>query len=69
MQWQAEKMCSQHGGYDLSVERFKHGYACDQSNDTWKWRVINSGVVVSQGTAVDLDSAQKMAEQNLPLNQ
>lgn len=69
MEWQPEKMCSQHGGYDLSVERFKNGYHCEQATDTWKWRVINSGVIVSQGTSIDLEAAKKMAEQNLPLNQ
>lgn len=68
MEWQPEKMCSQKDGYDLSVERFKHGFACDQSNDSWKWRVINSGVVVSQGTSTDLAAAQAMAEKNIPLN-
>lgn len=68
MEWQAEKMCTQRGAYDLSVERFKHGYHCQQSNDTWKWRIINSGVIVSQGVAKDLTAAQEMAEKNLPMN-
>lgn len=68
MEWTPEKMCSTHGDYDLLVERFKNGYECEQSHDTWKWRVIHSGVIISQGTSIDLESARKMAESNLPLN-
>jgi len=68
MEWHPEKMCTQKGDYDLRVERYKHGYECDNSSGGWKWAIISSGVVVSQGTSNDLASAQKMAEQNLPLN-
>lgn len=68
MEWQPEKMCSAIGDYDLLVERLKHDYHCQQENDSWKWRVIHSGVVLSQGVTGDLPTAQKMAESNLPLN-
>ncbi len=68
MHWQPEKMCSTAGEYDLLIERFKHGYECEQKHATWKWRVIHSGVVLSQGTTADMESAQKMAESNLPLS-
>jgi hypothetical protein len=68
MDWQPEKLCSAVGEYDLLIERFKHGYQCEQSNDTWKWRVIHSGVILSQGTSADIATAQKMAESNVPLN-
>lgn len=69
MEWQPEKMCSSAGEYDLLVERFKNGYECEQKNDTWKWRVIHSGVVLAQGMTADVESAQKLAESNIPLNQ
>ena len=68
MDWQPEKMCSTAGEYDLLIERFKQGYQCEQKNDTWKWRVIHSGVILSQGTAPDIEAAQKLAETNVPLN-
>ena len=68
MDWQAEKLCSTVGNYDLLIERFKHGYQCEQAKDTWKWRVIHSGVVLSQGISPDVETAQKMAESNVPLN-
>lgn len=68
MEWQAEKLCSVSGDYDLLVERFKNGYQCEQTTDTWKWRVIHSGVVLAQGISADVDAAQKMAESNVPLN-
>lgn len=61
-------MCSTAGDYDLLVERFKHGYHCEQKSDSWKWRIIRSGVIMSQGTAADVEAAQKMAESNVPLN-
>lgn len=67
MDWKAEKLCSTAGDYDLLIERFKHGYQCEQKNDSWKWRVIRSGVILSQGVAVDQEHAQKLAESNLPL--
>jgi hypothetical protein len=69
MEWQPEKMCSTAGDYNLLVERFKNGYECEQTNDTWRWRVIHSGVVMAQGTTIDVESAQKLAESNVPLNQ
>lgn len=68
MEWQPEKMCSSKGEYDLLVERFKNGYHCEQTNQSWKWRIIRSGVVISQGVSDNLDTARKMAESNLPLN-
>lgn len=68
MDWQPEKLCSTVGDYDLLIERLKHGYQCQQTNDTWKWRVIHSGVILSQGTSADIETAQKMAESNVPLN-
>jgi len=68
MDWQAEKLCKTAGDYDLLVERFKHGYQCAQSTSTWKWRVIHSGVVLSQGTSEDAEAARKMAESKIPLN-
>lgn len=68
MEWTTEKLCTSAGKYDLLVERMKHGYQCEQANDTWKWRVIHSGVTLSQGVSHDVKSAQKMAESNIPLN-
>ncbi len=68
MNWQPEKMCSTMGDYNLLVERFKHGYECNQGTDSWKWRVIHSGVVLSQGSSEDVATAQKMAESNVPMN-
>lgn len=68
MEWQPEKLCSTSGDYDLLVERFKNGYQCEQATDTWKWRVIHSGVVLAQGVSADADAARKMAESNVPLN-
>ncbi len=68
MDWQPEKMCTTAGNYDLLIERLKHGYQCEQTSDTWKWRVIHSGVILSQGVAPNIESAQKLAESNVPLN-
>lgn len=69
MEWKSEKLCSFAGDYDLLVERYKHGYHCNQQSESWKWRVIRSGVVISQGSAEDEIAAQKLAESNIPLNQ
>ena len=68
MEWKSEKLCSQLGEYDLLVERFKHGHHCEDQSESWKWRVIHSGVVLSQGTSPDQETAQKMAESNVPMN-
>lgn len=66
MHWVPEKLCSSKGDFELLIERFKNGYHCEQSTQTWKWRVIRSGVVMSQGTTQNMESAQQMAEANLP---
>lgn len=68
MEWKPEKLCSSKDNYELLVERFKNGYECEQNSESWKWRVIHSGVVMSQGVSKDMDAAQKMAEANIPLN-
>lgn len=68
MEWTSEKLCTTVGDYDLMIERFKHGYQYSQSTNTWKWRVIYSGVVMSQGTAENAEAARKMAESKIPLN-
>lgn len=67
MEWTPEKLCTTVGDYDLMVERYKHGYHCNQ-HAGWKWRVIYSGVVLSQGTSEDAEAARKMAESKIPLN-
>ena len=67
MDWKMEKLCAAAGDYDLLVERHKNGYHCRQSNDSWRWRIVRNGVITSQGTAHELETAQKMAESNLPL--
>lgn len=66
MEWKPEKLCTSHNGYELLVERFKRNYHCESREETWKWRVIHSGIVMSQGMANDMASAQSMAEANLP---
>jgi hypothetical protein len=68
MEWKAEKMCTTKGDYDLLVERFKKEYHCEAKNESWIWRVIHSGIVLSQGTTMNLEQAQQMAESNVPLN-
>lgn len=68
MNWNPEKLCSSKDDYELLVERFKNGYECEQSSESWKWRVIHSGIVMSQGIAQNMEAAQKMAEANIPLN-
>ncbi len=68
MEWQPEKLCTSAGDYDLLVERYKNGYQCEQAHDSWKWRIIRSGVVMSQGSAPDMAQAQALAESNLPQN-
>lgn len=67
MEWIPEKLCTSHDNYELLVERFKHDYQCESSTQTWKWRVIHSGIVVSQGVSNDMKAAQSMAEANMPL--
>jgi hypothetical protein len=67
MNWTPEKLCAEAGHYDLLVERHKNGYHCRQNNGSWRWAIVHNGVVMSQGTAHELETAQKMAESNLPL--
>ena len=68
MEWKAEKLCSYRGEYELLIERFKNGYECAQKSENWKWRVIHSGVILSQGNATNMEGAQELAEANIPMN-
>lgn len=66
MNWQTEKLCTDDGHYELTVEKMKTDWHCEQKSTSWRWNVSYHGAVVAQGTAYDEELARKMAEKNVP---
>lgn len=67
MSWQAEKLCTDNGHYELTVEKMKIDWHCEQKSTSWRWNVAYHGAVVAQGSARDAEEAKIMAEKNVPL--
>ncbi|MBO0335342.1 hypothetical protein J0X12_17100 [Sneathiella sp. CAU 1612] len=66
MEWEAQRLCTEAGDYELFVEKQKLDWECDQPIDQWKWAVVIHGTIVASGTAKDLEGAQRIAEASIP---
>ncbi|MDF2368229.1 hypothetical protein [Sneathiella sp.] len=66
MQWEAQRLCTDAGDYELVVEKQKLDWDCDQPIDSWKWAVVFHGTIVASGTTNDMESAKRIAEASVP---
>ncbi len=66
MEWEAQKLCTDAGDYELLVEKQKQDWECDQPMDAWKWAVVYHGTIVASGTTNDVIEAQRIAEASVP---
>ncbi len=67
MNWQVQKICTDINNYELTVERQKASWTCEQKIESWKWAVAYRGAIVAQGTSQDEAQARALAEKNVPL--
>ena len=66
MSWQAQKLCTDVGDYELVVEKQKRNWECEQTFESWKWSVIYHGTVVSSGSVNDVEEAKIKAQASVP---
>ncbi len=68
MDWVTQKQCTDIGDYELIVEKQKQDWECDQKRESWMWKVVYHGSVVSSGSVNDIEEAKLKAEANVPSN-
>lgn len=66
MNWVVQKLCSDIEDYELTIEREKNSWHCEQARESWKWRVAFHGSVVASGSVNDLELAKAQATANVP---
>lgn len=66
-EWQVQKMCTDIEDYELSIEKEKTDWECDQKKKSWKWIVSYHGSVVARGSVNTPEEAQEKAVANVPL--
>ncbi len=66
--WVHLKDCSAIGDYEVTVERHKHNWKCEERyTDAWKWYVVYGGAVIAEGFSDDIDSAKESAVSSVPI--
>lgn len=65
-EWRVQKICTDIENYELSVEKQKTHWECDQKRESWKWTVSYHGSVVSAGSVNSLEEAKTHALINVP---
>jgi len=64
--WEVQKFCTDIGEYELSIEKQKKHWECEQNHESWKWIVSYHGSVVSSGSVNSVDEAKQRALANVP---
>lgn len=65
-EWQVQKLCTDVKDYELSIEKQKTDWQCEQRRESWKWRVSYHGSVVASGSVNDPEQAMAQAYANVP---
>tara|TARA_B100001093_G_scaffold468722_1_gene488915 strand:- start:607 stop:867 length:261 start_codon:yes stop_codon:yes gene_type:complete len=65
-EWQVQKMCIDVDDYELSVEKQKDRWECNQKRESWKWIVSYHGSVVASGSVNSAAEARQHAIGNVP---
>lgn len=65
--WQIQKLCSDVQDYELTVEKQKQNWECEQKRESWKWSVAYHGSVVASGSVNSSNDAMAQAKANVPL--
>lgn len=66
MEWNIQKLCADVGDYELVVELQKRTWECDHTIEEWKWGIVHMGIILSNGCAIGLEEAQRLALLNVP---
>lgn len=66
VQWVVQKECTDIGEYELTVEKQKTDWECEQKRQSWKWTVDYHGSITASGTSHNKEDAQKAAIHSVP---
>jgi hypothetical protein len=66
MEWQVQKMCTDVHEYELTIEKQKKSFHCEQPHGSWKWMVHYHGASVATGVTNDAEQAKQLALANVP---
>lgn len=64
--WEIQKICKGVGDYELSLEKQKTDWECEQARQSWKWIVSYHGTIVSSGSSSTPEEACVRATENVP---
>lgn len=67
--WQIQRICTDVQDYELTVEKQKDEWTCDQKRESWKWVVSYHGSIVASGSVNDSEEAMQKAVANVPGDQ
>ena len=68
LDWQIQKQCVDVGEYELTIERQKTEWECEQKSKTWKWSVDYHGSITASGVSHSEEDAKKAAVHSVPSN-
>jgi len=66
MTWQVQKVCTDINSYEITVEKQKNHWKCEQARESWKWSIAYHGSIVATGVHNDLEAAKEIALQSVP---
>jgi hypothetical protein len=66
--WEVQKMCSDVKDYELTIEKQKTDWECEQKRESWKWAVSYHGSIVASGSVNSSEEAMEKAVANVPSN-
>lgn len=64
--WEVQKICIDIADYELSVEKQKTNWNCEQTRESWKWLVSYHGSIVASGSVNSAEEAKEKALANVP---
>lgn len=65
-EWQVQKLCTDIQNYEVSIEKQKTHWECEQRRESWKWIVAFHGSVVATGSVNSVELAKEIALKNVP---
>ncbi|HPF46999.1 MAG TPA: hypothetical protein PK690_09040 [Emcibacteraceae bacterium] len=68
IEWEVQKVCTDIGDYELTIEKQKTEWACEQNFESWRWAASYHGSIVSSGSENSLEEAKHKAVMNTPGN-
>ena len=66
IEWQIQKFCTDIEDYEVTIEKQKASWHCEQKQESWKWIISYHGSIVASGSVNSSEEARGAAIDNLP---